>query len=58
MGNLLTMPRGGTLRRTLIKRHATGKGLAVITAGKMRTWEIVAWLRQHVRHDPLGKTGS
>jgi hypothetical protein len=52
------MPRGGTLRRTLIKRHATGKGLAVITAGKMRTWEIVAWLRQHVRHDPLGKTGS
>jgi hypothetical protein len=55
MGKLIRMPPGGVMRREAIKRLAAKLGLTHAAASKMRTCEIVAWLR---RHTPLGRTGT
>jgi len=57
MGKLIKMPPGAVLRRTAIKRLAAKIGLPHAAASKMRTSEIVAWLRRH-RAPSLGETGT
>ena len=49
MGKLLQLPVGGVPRRTAIKRFAAKSGLAQADASKMRTCDIVLWLRRNVR---------
>jgi hypothetical protein len=57
---LLLMPTGGVARRTLIKRFAAKKGLGPLDASRMRTRDIVMWLRQNVRYQVTdkAKTGT
>jgi hypothetical protein len=57
MGKLVRMPSGGVVRRDMIKRFAAKTGLTQAVASKMRTRDIVAWLRQH-RAPTLVKTGT